>query len=86
MSYQMPLEPRRPRLETDNPFEQIARVWEDESRALRQDPDKPSPRDIGTRRMRELRQMWEKHAKIEDVDLGRHQRRANKSQIQTGEK
>ena len=82
----LPIEPHRPRLESDNPFEQMARTWEAESQALRLDLKEASPREIGRRRMKELRLMWDKHAKIKDVDLGRHQRRANKSRTQTGEK
>lgn len=75
----------RPQLDPDNPFEQMARTWEAESLALGLDPDKPAPRDIGRRRLKELRQMWVKHAKLEEVTLGRHQRRANESRTQTGE-
>ena len=67
---QLPFESHRPRLNSDNPFEQMARVWEAESREVGLDPREASPRDIGIRRMRELRRLWDKYAKLGDVNLG----------------
>ncbi len=78
-------EPHRPRLDPNNPFEQMARTWEAESQALGLDPREASPRDIGRRRMKELRQMWEKHAKIGDVNLSNKRHLARETSTETGE-
>ena len=74
----------RPRLDPSNPFEQTARTWEAESKALGLDPNKPPPPEIVRRRVPEIQNLWQKHAKTGDVALGRHQR-ANRLQAKTGE-
>lgn len=45
-------------------FAKLAQQWEDESKKAGWDPDKPCPRAVGSRRMRELVKLWDEHATI----------------------
>ncbi len=50
--------PPEPELSDENPFKELARRWEDESRRLGLDPERPTPREIGERRMKEFWGAW----------------------------
>jgi hypothetical protein len=47
-------------LEADNPFLLLARKWEQESYDLGLDPEKPSPRGIGERRLEEIDELLDR--------------------------
>ena len=53
--------PLRKELASDNPFQQLAEQWAEESRRLGLEPERNSPREIGCRRARELGALLEQH-------------------------
>jgi hypothetical protein len=54
-------------LTDNNVFEQLARAWEGESRRLGVGPVGITPQEVGRRRMRDLREMWDSHGGFKSI-------------------